>query len=478
MALSHDPLWPRAGDWPAPAEGERWDAVAARRPCLADLALTDRCRRDTPPRPRRAAPVQPDAHGPPPIDLAEALRIADAGDVAEPDGPRGERARARVVTLSAASDLVVALGGDNSITYAVAQGADAAGLITLDAHFDLRDGVSNGSPVRRLVEDGLDPRASCRSASPTSPTRPRTRGAPPTSASASSRSTTSGAAASTTWSPKRWRSREAPPRRCGGIHLDIDVDVCDRAVAPGCPASVPGGLQGSCARSCVLAADARVRSADIVEVDATADAADGRTVRLAALCVLDLLAGVHDRRSTHDHARPRPTRQERLGQPALDDHDRPLNARPARCSRLARRLAVSGVRPGCRALLDGAARADHRAFFGEALGLEPELDPELYGAPAGLLLAAAAARRRPRAVVAHDPGMTVLADGSPAAHRPYADAPWRRAPWAATSRGPATVALGPRARASLTSCPVGESLSPPRGARSRREPRQATRSAA
>jgi formiminoglutamase len=31
-------------------------------------------------------------------------------------------------------------------------------LITLDAHFDLRDGVSNGSPVRRLVADGLDPK--------------------------------------------------------------------------------------------------------------------------------------------------------------------------------------------------------------------------------------------------------------------------------------------------------------------------------
>ena len=26
-ALSHDPLWPRAGGWPAPAEGDRMDAV-------------------------------------------------------------------------------------------------------------------------------------------------------------------------------------------------------------------------------------------------------------------------------------------------------------------------------------------------------------------------------------------------------------------------------------------------------------------
>lgn len=40
-----------------------------------------------------------------------------------------------------------------------------------------------------------------------------------------------------------------------------------------------------------IAADARVHSADIAGVDATADAPDGRTVRLAALCVLELLTG-------------------------------------------------------------------------------------------------------------------------------------------------------------------------------------------
>lgn len=86
----------------------------------------------------------------------------------------------------------------------------------------------------------------------------------------------------------------------GGIHLDIDVDVCDRSVAPGCPASVPGGLQAWELRTLVrtVSSDARVRSADIVEVDATADAPDGRTVRLAALCVRELLAGVHTRKAT------------------------------------------------------------------------------------------------------------------------------------------------------------------------------------
>ncbi len=82
-----------------------------------------------------------------------------------------------------------------------------------------------------------------------------------------------------------------------GIHLDIDVDVCDRSVAPGCPASVPGGLAAWELRALVrgVARDPRVASADIVEVDATADTVDARTVRLAALCVLELLAGLAER---------------------------------------------------------------------------------------------------------------------------------------------------------------------------------------
>uniref|UniRef100_UPI0028D4F6B2 arginase family protein n=1 Tax=uncultured Microbacterium sp. TaxID=191216 RepID=UPI0028D4F6B2 len=87
------------------------------------------------------------------------------------------------------------------------------------------------------------------------------------------------------------------PAESGGIHLDIDVDVCDRSVAPGCPASVPGGLAAWELRALVrgIARDPLVTSADIVEVDATADTADARTVRLAALCVLELLAGLAER---------------------------------------------------------------------------------------------------------------------------------------------------------------------------------------
>lgn len=292
MTLSHDPLWPRAGGWSAPEGGSGgWDAVLLGVPAWR-TSLSPTGAHATPAAVRDALRrFSPALLGPPPVDLAERLRIADAGDIASPDGPEGEASvRSAVAELATDAGLVVALGGDNSLTYAVAQGAGATGLITLDAHFDLRDGVSNGSPVRRLVEDGLDPRrivqlgiadfansvayaqrAADLGITVVSLDEVRRRGAADVVAEA----------------------LEIAGAGGGPVHLDIDVDVCDRSVAPGCPASVPGGLAAWELRAIVrtAASDPRVRSADIVEVDATADTPDGRTVRLAALCVLELLAG-------------------------------------------------------------------------------------------------------------------------------------------------------------------------------------------
>jgi formiminoglutamase len=214
-------------------------------------------------------------------------------------GRAASELRARVGTLSAASDLVVALGGDNSITYAVAQGADAAGLITLDAHFDLRDGVSNGSPVRRLVEDGLDParivqigiadfansaayarRAADLGIRVITLDDLRRRGIDDVVAEALEVAGGGERPPDASRHPSRRRRRRLRPRR--GARL------------PGFGARWTGRV--GTARARARSRRTRVRSADIVEVDATADAADGRTVRLAALCVLDLLAGVHARK--------------------------------------------------------------------------------------------------------------------------------------------------------------------------------------
>ncbi|WP_457099429.1 agmatinase family protein [Microbacterium sp. P5_E9] len=292
MALSHDPLWPRAGDWPS------FDDVPGR----VDAAIlgVPAWRTSLSPTGAHATPTavlealrrfSPTLLGASPVDLNDVLAIVDAGDVVEPDGPEGEASvRYRVGELRARAEFVIALGGDNSATFAVAQGMDAAGLITLDAHFDLRDGISNGSPVRRLVEGGLDPRRIVQVGIADFAN----------SAAYARRAAELGITVITLDDVRRRGVAEVMAEALevagsgpGAVHLDIDVDVCDRAVAPGCPASVPGGLAAWELRALVrgAASDPRVRSADIVEVDATADTPDGRTVRLAALCVLELLAG-------------------------------------------------------------------------------------------------------------------------------------------------------------------------------------------
>ncbi|MFC7789138.1 agmatinase family protein [Microbacterium sp. MAHUQ-60] len=296
MALSHDELWPRAGGWPAPTAGERADAALLGVPTWR-TSISATGAHATPAAIRDALPRYSAAlMGPPALDLNRALRIVDAGDVHEPDGDEGvDRTVARVRELAADTRLVIALGGDNSLTYPVARGAGADGLITIDAHFDLRDGVSNGSPVRRLVQDAPDGQR-------IDPTRIVQIGIADfaNSAAYAQRAADWGIRVITLDEVRRRGipAVVAEAREIAGagtrIHLDVDVDAADRAAVPGCPASVPGGFTAAELRALVraLAADARIVSADIAEVDATADAEDGRTVRLAALCVLELLAGL------------------------------------------------------------------------------------------------------------------------------------------------------------------------------------------
>lgn len=311
--LPHDPLWPRAGGWPALAElaaGASADlailGVPAWRTSLSPtnahatpVAIRAALQRYSPalmPRAGGAGGAAGAAGAAEPRDLGE-LRFVDAGDVDEPDGPEGEaRTAAAVAGALDRSSALLALGGDNSVTVATALGAwgddlGRAGLVTIDAHYDLRDGVSNGSPVRRLVEAGLDGRrivqigiadfansaAYALRAAELGITvihRDELHGRRPAEVMA--------------------EALEIAGSGGGPVHLDVDVDACDRSVAPACPASVPGGLAAWELRALVRAAgaDPLVRSADLVEIDATTDAPDGRTVRLAALCVLEFAAGL------------------------------------------------------------------------------------------------------------------------------------------------------------------------------------------
>ena len=222
----------------------------------------------------------------------------------DPDGPAGEERVMTAVAQARECRLVLALGGDNSITCPVMRGLfgdalEACGLVTVDAHHDLRDGVSNGSPVRRLVDAGLpganvvqlgiadfsnSPQYAARAQEYgiTVVTRDALRDRPPAELVAD--------------------ALETAGKGGRDVYVDLDVDVCDRAVAPGCPASAPGGISADELRRLAFwfAADARVKGMDITEVDATADAADRRTVRLAALLVLEAAAGLAHRLGRSD----------------------------------------------------------------------------------------------------------------------------------------------------------------------------------
>jgi phosphohistidine phosphatase len=102
------------------------------------------------------------------------------------------------------------------------------------------------------------------------------------------------------------------------------------------------------------------------------------------------------------------------GDPALADHDRPLNDRGRRdAPAQAARLADTGFRPDV-ILSSTALRARTTAeAFADEFGVQADLQRQLYGAPAPNLLRAVETAGVGGAesvlIVAHDPGMTDLA---------------------------------------------------------------------
>lgn len=294
--MTDDPHWPRASAWLAdggPLDGRTLALVGVP---LSKTSISPSGAHTTPAAIRRALHRFASFHSAG-VDLTQSVRVHDHGDldVADADVHDADlRTAAALAELELDVELVVLLGGDNALTRPAMRALmplRTSGLLTLDAHHDVRDfhaGATNGTPVRGLVEDGLsyvaqigigtlsnsaDYRAWCHSFSVIGVDEARGR----------------------LGTVVRERL-DALAERCDHLYVDLDVDVVDSAFVPGCPGARPGGLAPHELLEAALEAGRhpKVRAVDITEVDATRDP-DGRTVDLAAMCLLTAAAGLAQR---------------------------------------------------------------------------------------------------------------------------------------------------------------------------------------
>jgi len=231
------------------------------------------------------------------------LSIADAGDVpiqGMMPAAGFEPVRDAVARCTSAHRLTLLLGGHNGVTRPAAHGLglplDKVGLITLDAHFDLRDtdeGPRNGNPIRCLLEDGLPGRNICQiglAPFANSPKMHRT-------------AEEEGIGVYTISDVKRRGIvsvlDEALARigHAEAIMIDFDIDVIDRSQCPGAPGARPGGMPVDMffAAARYLGRQPKVRLVDLTEFDPSLDVSD-ITALTAARWVCEVLAG-HSRRS-------------------------------------------------------------------------------------------------------------------------------------------------------------------------------------
>jgi arginase family enzyme len=195
--------------------------------------------------------------------------------------------------------LTLLVGGNNAVTRPGVHGLgvplDRVGLITLDAHFDMRDtkdGLSNGNPVRALIEDGL-PGANIAQI-----------GLAPFANSKAMHddALAAGNLVVTIGEVKDSGILAAVERalehvaQCEAILVDCDIDVIDRSQFPGAPGARAGGMDSSdfFAASRRLAAEPLVKVIDLTEWDPPLDGGD-LSALTAARWIAEVLTGFESR---------------------------------------------------------------------------------------------------------------------------------------------------------------------------------------
>jgi formiminoglutamase len=229
-------------------------------------------------------------------------RIRDYGDV-EIDGFSIEEATGPIreaVSKSVQSHaLTLLIGGNNAVTRPGVHGLglplDSVGLITLDAHFDMRDtseGLSNGNPVRALIEDGLPGGHIAQLGL-----------APFANSKVMHEDANSAGNLILTLREVRekgphWSIDQALGRlgHLDAIFVDCDIDVIDRSQFPAAPGARPDGLQAweffEAVR--VAAAHPKVKVIDLTEWDPPLDPSD-LSALTAARWLAEVLTGFEAR---------------------------------------------------------------------------------------------------------------------------------------------------------------------------------------
>ena len=238
------------------------------------------------------------------IDTGRELtsRIADHGNVAL-DGLTIEAAtgpiREAVAASVAAHALTLLIGGNNAVTRPGVHGLgvplDTIGLITLDAHFDMREtasGLSNGNPVRALIEDGLPGRNIAQIGL-----------APFANSAAMHRDAVAAGNRILTLAEVERDGISAAVDQalrhvahCRMLVVDCDIDVIDRSQLPGAPGARPGGMRVAdfFAATRTLAREPQLRLIDLTEWDPSLDPGD-LSALTAARWVAEVLAGFEAR---------------------------------------------------------------------------------------------------------------------------------------------------------------------------------------
>jgi formiminoglutamase len=195
--------------------------------------------------------------------------------------------------------LTLLLGGNNAVTrpaaHALGLPLHKVGLITLDAHFDLREtdqGLLNGNPVRALLEDGLPGANICQIGLAAY-------------ANTGKMHADAQAAGIGVWTIANCRKRgivavlkDALARldHVEQLMVDFDIDVIDRSQCPGAPGARPGGMPVEMFFEAArfLAAEPKVKLVDLTEFDPRLDLSDV-TALTAGRWVCEIIAGYSNR---------------------------------------------------------------------------------------------------------------------------------------------------------------------------------------